>query len=182
MSFVVDTSELKDFNKKLKKLSAEMKNEFFIDCGNELSARVLRRVAKRTPVGVKPEKPKERTARVKGKSGKSRTFLTPEAALYEQYWAGYVGGTLRRGWVADPTRRYGSAYIAKVYNNVKYARYVEYGHRQKVGRYVPALGKRLKKSWVKGQYMLRDSEKEIKEIAPELMRRRLNSKLKEVFN
>ena len=32
--------------------------------------------------------------------------------------------------------------------NVEYAPYVEYGHHQQPGRYVPALKKRLKVSWV----------------------------------
>lgn len=32
--------------------------------------------------------------------------------------------------------------------DVKYAPYVELGHHQEVGRYVPAIGKKLKNSWV----------------------------------
>ena len=39
----------------------------------------------------------------------------------------------------------------------EYAPHVEYGHRQEVGRYVPAIGKRLVKSWVPGQYFLREN-------------------------
>ena len=45
-----------------------------------------------------------------------------------------------------------------------YAPHVEYGHRQQVGRYVPAIGKRLVKSYVKGQYFLKknvDAQREI---------------------
>lgn len=41
-----------------------------------------------------------------------------------------------------------------VYNNVKYAAHVEYGHRQEVGRFVPAIGKRLKRPFVPGRHML----------------------------
>ena len=41
-----------------------------------------------------------------------------------------------------------------VYNNVEYAAHVEYGHRQQPGRYVPAIGKRLKKDFVPGKKML----------------------------
>ena len=44
-----------------------------------------------------------------------------------------------------------------VYNNTEYAAHVEYGHRQKVGQYVPAIGKRLKKPFVEGEHMLRDA-------------------------
>ena len=45
----------------------------------------------------------------------------------------------------------------EVYNNTEYAAHVEYGHRQKVGQYVPAIGKRLKKPFVPGKHMLRDA-------------------------
>lgn len=44
-----------------------------------------------------------------------------------------------------------------VYNNTEYAAHVEYGHRQKVGQYVPAIGKRLKKPFIEGRHMLRDA-------------------------
>ena len=38
---------------------------------------------------------------------------------------------------------------------VHYAPHVEYGHRQEVGRYVPAIGKRLVKPFVPGKYFLK---------------------------
>lgn len=37
----------------------------------------------------------------------------------------------------------------------KYAPHVEYGHRQAPGRYVPAIGKRLKASYVPGQHFFK---------------------------
>ena len=36
----------------------------------------------------------------------------------------------------------------------EYAPHVEFGHRQQPGRYVPAIGKRLKASYVEGQHFL----------------------------
>lgn len=42
--------------------------------------------------------------------------------------------------------------IKSLYDN-KFA-HVEYGHRQTPGRYVPAIGKRLKKDFVPGKKML----------------------------
>ena len=39
--------------------------------------------------------------------------------------------------------------------NVEYAPYVELGHKQQPGRYVPKIGKRLKRSWVPGKPFLR---------------------------
>lgn len=37
----------------------------------------------------------------------------------------------------------------------KYAPHVEYGHRQTPGRYVPAIGKRLKASYVPGRHFFK---------------------------
>lgn len=37
----------------------------------------------------------------------------------------------------------------------EYAPHVEYGHRQTPGRYVPAIGKRLKASYVPGQHFFK---------------------------
>lgn len=62
-------------------------------------------------------------------------------------------GNLREAWkrsAPDNGR-------VEVYNNTEYAAHVEYGHRQKVGQYVPAIGKRLKKPFVEGKHMLRDA-------------------------
>ena len=39
--------------------------------------------------------------------------------------------------------------------NVEYAPYVELGHHQEVGRYVPAIGKRLVNDWVPPKAFLR---------------------------
>ena len=53
--------------------------------------------------------------------------------------------------------------------NVSYAPYVELGHDQEVGRYVPAIGKRLVASHVDGKPFIRpaveDHAEEYKEIA-----------------
>ena len=65
-----------------------------------------------------------------------------------------------------------------VYNNTEYAAHVEWGHRQKVGKYIPALGKTLKKPFVEGRHMLRDAvaeteeylEDDVMEILEELLK------------
>ncbi len=68
-------------------------------------------------------------------------------------------GRLRAGWerTAPEDGR------VTVYNNVKYAAHVEWGHRQEVGKYVPAIGKKLKKPFVEGKHMLRDAVNETEE-------------------
>ena len=67
-------------------------------------------------------------------------------------------GNLRQSW--KRTRPKNGR--VEVYNNTEYASHVEWGHRQKVGRYVPAIGKTLKKPFVEGSPMLRDAVSETK--------------------
>ena len=45
--------------------------------------------------------------------------------------------------------------VLLVGTNVYYAPYVELGHKQQPGRFVPKIKKRLKKSWVNGKPFLR---------------------------
>ena len=73
-------------------------------------------------------------------------------------------------------------YIIEVKNAVYYASYVEYGHRQTPGRFVPVLGKKLKKSWVRGQFMMTRSAMELQQEAPAILQRELAKYLREVFN
>ena len=50
--------------------------------------------------------------------------------------------------------------------NVEYAPYVELGHKQQPGRYVPRIGKRLVRSWVPGKPFLRPAiENHLTEIS-----------------
>ena len=70
-------------------------------------------------------------------------------------------GELRRSWTVGTVEKRGDLYYIEVINPLEYAQYVEYGHRQTPGRYVPAIGKRLKRSWVQGKFMLTLSENEI---------------------
>lgn len=89
-----------------------------------------------------------------------------------------VTGHLRRSWGITKAEKSGDTWHIEVINPVKYALYVEEGHRQKVGRYVPAIGKRLVQPFVEGKHMLRDSLKE--KIAPQTQEY-LEGKLKEMF-
>lgn len=174
-----DFSELEDFQRNLGKLSKTYIDEFCQEVARELAARLLAKVIPRTPVGV-------------------GTFETIEGKRYTVK----SGGTLRRGWtanteseaedgsVSDATAyanslrilKFGNNYIVVVENPVKYASYVEYGHRQQPGRYVPALGKRLKASWVEGKYMLTISEKELESEIPALIERKMKKYIEECFN
>ena len=56
---------------------------------------------------------------------------------------------------ASITHKYEGEETELVGTNVDYAPYVELGHNQEVGRYVPAIGKRLVASHVEGKPYLR---------------------------
>lgn len=86
---------------------------------------------------------------------KRNQFVAQEAEVLlgkakENTPTGSPGAPLKNGWhrttVVDG--------VAVVFNNVEYAAHVEYGHRQKPGRFVPAIGKRLKRDFVPGKKML----------------------------
>lgn len=173
-----DFSEIEKLQKQFEKLSKVDIDNFCRWAAKELAARLLAKVIPRTPVG-------------------EGTFETIKGKKYTTK----MGGTLRRGWTAnteseaesgstpDATTyanslkilKFGNSYMIIVENPVKYASYVEYGHRQEPGRYVPALGKRLKASWVEGKYMLTISEKELESQLPAIIERKMKKFLEECF-
>lgn len=121
----------------------------------DIAALLLRKVIKRTPVGD-----------------------------YSNLMEGYndkKGGTLREGWTVGKVVKNGSKYSVEVINPVEYASYVEYGHIQTAGKFIPAIGKKLKKSWVPGRFMLTISENEIKNDLENILTKRLERALKKVF-
>ena len=66
-------------------------------------------------------------------------------------------GRLQKSWEHGEVQKDGDVYTIELGSDCEYAKFVEEGHRQEVGRYVPAIGKRLKKPFVQGKFMLRDS-------------------------
>lgn len=159
-----DFEEFKQLQDRLQNLERIDLDKFCRDVSKELAARLLALVIPRTPVGAYPE------------------------------GTGKNGGTLRRGWTGGknagarayaqslPITKVGNTYTIEVINPVEYASYVEFGHRQTPGRFVPAIGKRLKASWVDGQYFLTVSEEELQRLAPVIIQRKLDQLLREVFN
>ena len=144
-----DFKQLTEFTKKIEQLSDTKKDEFLQACAKELAARLLAKVVKRTPVGQYP----------KG--------------------SGMQGGTLRRGWTGGKSaksyadnidiKHVGNTYKIDIINPVKYASYVEYGHRTANHQ-----------GWVQGQFMLTISEEEINQSSQAILQRKLNKFLKEV--
>jgi len=151
--------------------------QFMEACARELAARLLSLVIRRTPVGEE--------VMYTDKKGETRIA--------------YTGGTLRRGWTAKTEteaeiwagnspgekeieefvkglmiEKVGGAYQITVINPVKYAGYVEYGHRTRER-------KDGTRGWVNGQYMLTISEHQLSDIAPSLLENKLRTFLSEVF-
>lgn len=79
-------------------------------------------------------------------------------------------GDLRRSWVFEGVTKSGFIFEMDLSNNLEYALHVEYGHRQEPGRFVPAIGKRLKADYVPGSYMLRDGTNRLEESLPKALR------------
>ena len=149
-----DYRELKKLDERLQQLSEVDMDRLCRDAAKKVAQILLNKVKKRTPVGVVP------------------SYATDEAK--QEYWAGYSGGSLRDAWTILPIEKHGDQYTVTIINNLEYASYVEYGHRQTPGRYVPALGKTLKASWVKGRFMLTISEQEVKTLAPSILNDTIN--------
>ena len=83
-------------------------------------------------------------------------------------------GNLRSKWKPEPAKLDASGRaVAKLNNPVDYAPYVEYGHRQEAGKFIPALGKRLKKSWVPGVHMLAKAEAKTNKDLPKIIDKHL---------
>ena len=99
--------------------------------------------------------------------------------------SGKLGGELRRAWLTENTlevRGNGGVYTITIQNSMFYASYVEYGHRQQPGRYVPAINKKLKEPFTPGKFMLTKSEEEIRKMAPRFIEKKVEEWLMEVFN
>lgn len=167
---------MKKLQKQLNKIQQGNVEAFIDACAKELAARLLAKVIKRTPVGQYDKPVSFVTA-----DGKQVNF-TPKT--------GKKGGTLRRGWTSKTyeeaesgswksdsvanskaaayakslaIQHNGNMLVIEIVNPVKYASYVEYGHRTA-----------NHKGWVQGRFMLTISEQEIQNIAPKV----LESKIK----
>lgn len=140
-----------NFNEVLK-LQSQMKDleknidSFKEECCKEVASRLLTKVIKNTPVGQYV---------YVTKSGKRKKYK--------------LGGTLRRGWVAQKDNinvtKFGNTHQVNLVNSVEYASYVEFGHRT-----------RNLKGWVEGKYILTTAEKEIEEIAPALIEKKIKQR------
>ena len=157
----VDFKQLLRLQKRMEQLQRRDAEEFCRTCAKELAARLLAKVIRRTPVGQYP------------------------AA------SGMKGGTLRRGWTAQtqneaqaggsasvksyvdslPINKTGDVYQVEIINPVRYASFVEFGHRT-----------RDHKRWISGRFMLTISEKELEGQVDSILEKKLTKFLGECIN
>ena len=78
-------------------------------------------------------------------------------------------GDLRRSWQLIGPIFSGADILIELRNSKNYASFVENGHRQTPGRYVPTIGKKLKASWVPGQHFLQKATKQTSNQIPQLI-------------
>lgn len=90
-------------------------------------------------------------------------------------------GLLRNSWQIGDIHRKGNEYYIEVINPVEYAEFVEYGHTQTPGRYIPAIGKKLIKDFVPGRYMMTISVQDINTHKEEYIKKILEKELRRIL-
>lgn len=92
-------------------------------------------------------------------------------------------GTLRRNWQASGAKRTSSMFMIDIYNNTEYAQFVEFGHRIPNGPYPVGNGKFAygHGGFRKGQFMLRDTIKEVDRNWEQLVGKKFLKALDEIL-
>ena len=93
-----------------------------------------------------------------------------------------LSGVLRRNWKITEQSKYRGKSVVMVENLTSYASHVEYGHRQEPGRYVPAIGKRLVKSFVKGKYFMKKAVDNVKSQTNNILGSKIDRKIEDIIN
>ncbi len=177
-------SGMRELQRQLNKIREEDVEVFVESCAKELAARLLAKVIKRTPAGDY-SKTIEVVAKRDSKHHKKGDTYTKKINP-----SGKKGGTLRRGWTSKTheeaesgrgngqnakayadsltVQRNGNMLVVEIVNPVKYASYIEYGHRTA-----------SHKGWVQGRFMMTISEQEIQEIAPKVLEAKIKKYLKD---
>ncbi|MDY5306401.1 HK97 gp10 family phage protein, partial [Fusobacterium gastrosuis] len=170
MKIKIDEKEFIKFLKECKKNSISVRP--MLDRSlNEIGARLLRRVKQKTPVGLNQEgkiaRRDENNKLMRYKIGDKKGQIKTRIGVIHQ------GGNLRRSWYVTNLIKKEDRSLIMVYNTARYGMYVEYGHRQTPGRFVPVLGKRLKARWVKGRFMLTKSIEEVDKLTSVIIKKHI---------
>lgn len=108
-----------------------------------------------------------------------------------------VSSKLKKSWkVSEIVEVGGNCYEIEIFNAVKYAMYVEYGHRQQPGRFIPGYwngnqfiydedsntGMVLKASWVNGVHMLEKASQSVDTQKEKIIEKMLEKELRKLFD
>lgn len=175
-----DLKQLKAFNKKLENAAKETRNAIADDCLNVMAAEYLRVAKMNTPVGGGKEikvsegnykaisayevgTAKGYSRAKKRSSGRTKLLkrITNKRGGGKEFKVLTASEHMRRSWQAGKVATRGNEHSIPVLNSASYASFVNDGHRQTPGRYVPILGKRLVKSWVEGLFIAEKAEKSV---------------------
>ena len=80
-------------------------------------------------------------------------------------------GTLRREWKITDIVKDGDYWAVTLYNDTKYAPYVEYGHRTRLNK------KTGERHWVEGQFMMKLSCDEVQKNMSHIVQKYVNAML-----
>ncbi len=153
MGVKVDCREMKAFAQRIEALNGQRREQFFESSARKTAEHLLALVIPATPVG--------------------------SAGTLQRGWTGGEGAA---AYSAQMTvQNAGKGYSITVTNPVPYASFVEYGHHQTPGRFVPAIGRPLEEDWVDGRFFLRSSEEQLKASVPAILEPLLNAYLRQVL-
>ena len=128
-----DLSELERLAEGFKELGEHEVGEMVQDSLGALGKRYLKEVRALTP-------------------DRDVDYDPPDSRLPKDYSTGYM----RRKWeLTSVNRQKNNSYIITVKNDARFAKAVEYGHRQEVGLYVNQIHNHLEKDWVEGLHITR---------------------------
>lgn len=187
----VSFAGFEDLRRKIEELNSPQEKQACIEeCTESLAQVYLTEAIKNTPIGGAREFEVTETGykRVQamevGAKGfykaKSRSHANAHAVKRikksrkngkKQYLVLTASEHMRRSWDAEDVKKLGGTYSVKVFNSASYASYVNDGHRQRPGCFVPAIGKRLVRAWVPGQHMAEKAEQKTRRASKQLLSR-----------
>ena len=148
-----DYKQLSKFAKDLERLNGTQKEEFLQACCKELAARLLQKVIRKTM------EYSDTGTLVRGWTVDTHEEAASGKNVSYKEWCNAV-----------EVRKQGNTYILNVTNPVRYASYVEYGHRTSNGA-----------GWVEGKFTLTVSEAELNAVTDGILAKKLRKFIKEVF-
>ena len=160
MGITVDVSQIEGFQQKIQALNGTQRDMFFRESCMDGASRLVELVKPLTPA---------KSGNLRKGWDDSLSKLSPMGVSQSIGGGGGVYSVTLENAAQDPV------------SGVYYASYVENGHRQTPGRYVPVLGKKLVKSWVEGKHMLEISEGILSGVLPGVIQARLDAFLRTVF-